>query len=175
MGSKYQLVDMSSEPFQMQPVHLFVGLILSFCLGALRFLSFFREYSVITTLLKQLTRYLVTFKAVKHERIILSLHVHVPCLFPVNTLVADVKMRGNVCFRQQINQEVFFFFPLGGAASFRSIIFCQFYDFQIPTDSSSNFFTVAYTIKHLNNKKLVNYCSINFPHGSLLQNFLIAM
>ena len=125
MGSKYQLVDMSSEPFQMQPVHLFVGLILSFCLGALRFLSFFREYSVITTLLKQLTRYLVTFKAVKHERIILSLHVHVPCLFPVNTLVADVKMRGNVCFRQQINQEVFFFSPqvvllLSEASSFVS-------------------------------------------------------
>lgn len=157
---------MSSEPCQMQPVQLFIGLILSFCLGALRFLSFFREYSVITTLLNQLTRYLVIFKAVKYESIILSLHVHVPCLFPVNTLVADVKMRGNVCFRQQINQEVFFF-PLGGAASFRSIIFCQFYDFQIPTASSSNFSTVAYTIKHLNNKKLVNYCSIKFPHGKV--------
>lgn len=40
MGSKYQLGDMISEPFQMQPVQLFIGLIVSFYSGALRFLSF---------------------------------------------------------------------------------------------------------------------------------------
>lgn len=129
MGSKYQLGDMSSEPFQMQPVQLFIGLILSFCLGALRFLSFFRVYSVITTLLKQLTRYLVIFKAAKYECIILSLHVHVPCLLPVNTLVADVKMRGSVCFRQQINQV--FFSPqvvllLSEASSFVSFMIFRY-------------------------------------------------